>query len=133
MTQTLPQEQALVVNGTTYKLSKFTLPLYEEFLTWAKSRLPDPFEGIAEKVKGLPDHLARHMIDRAEERAARRGSLTDPDVQAVAESPEGLRKIYSLLFRKYQPSMTEEQVMAVVEEGIEQHGSDFFRQLFPQG
>ena len=130
---TLAQEQPLTVNGKTYTLSRCTLPIYEEFLDWCRSRLPDPFEGIADRIRGLPDHLAKHLIDKAEERAARRGSLTDPEVQAVAESLQGVRKMYALLFRKHQPGMTDEQVLEVVEEGIAEHGQDFFRRLFSEG
>ena len=129
----LPSEQPLVVGGTTYRLSKFSLPLYEEFLQWCQCQLPDPFANLAERVKGLPDTLAKHMIDKAEERLSKRGSLADPEVQGVAESPAGVRKVFTLLFRKHHPTLTEGQVAEIVEEGIAEHGDTFFRGLFPQG
>ena len=128
----IAQETSIKIDGVDYKLSKFTLPLYQEFLDWAKSKLPDPYAGIAERVKGLPDNLAKHLIDRAEERAAKRGTLNDPETNALVESPEGLRKVFALLFRKYQPSLTEDQVISVVERGVEEHGEEFFRNLFPK-
>ncbi len=129
----LPQEQTVVIDGTEYRLSKFTLPLYQEFLAWAKSVLPDPWEGIAEKIKGLPDALAKYIIDKAEERASKRGTLQDVDTEALAQTPAGLRKILSLLFRKHHPALTEEQVMEVIEKGIAEKGEDFFASCFPEG
>ena len=127
----LPQEITLTIGGQDYKLSKFTVALYQEFLGWAKSVLPDPWENIAEKIKGLPDHLAKYLIDKAEDRAAKRGTLADPDTESLAQTPAGLRKILSLLFRKHQPHMTEEQITAVIEQGIAEKGEDFFAGCFP--
>lgn len=129
----IPTEQTVIIDGTEYRLSKFTLPLYQEFLAWAKSVLPDPWEGISEKIKGLPDALAKYIIDKAEERAAKRGTLQDPDTEALAQTPAGLRKILSLLFRKYHPALTEEQVLEVIEKGIAEKGEDFFEKCFPDG
>lgn len=129
----LPQEIVIKINGVDYKLSKFTLPLYTEFLDWAKAQLPDPFEGLAERIKGLSDHLAKHLIDKAEERASQTKTINHPDIQALTQSPEGLRKIFALLFRKHQPNLTEDDVMEIVEGGIAEYGEDLFRQIFPEG
>ena len=129
----LPQEQTVVISGVEYRLSKFTIPLYQEFLSWAKAQLPDPWVGIAEKVKGLPTELAKYLIDKAEERAAKRGTVADPDTEALAQTPSGLRKMIGLMFRKYQPGMTEEQVAEAVDAGIAERGEDFFASCFPEG
>ena len=131
MTQ-LPQETTVTVNGVTYKLSKFTIPLYQEFVTWAKGKLPDPFDGIAERVKGLSPEIAKYIIDKAEAKAAKRGTLNDPEIEALASTPEGMAKMLSLLFRKYQPSMTEAEVMDVIEKGVAEHGEDFLAGAFPE-
>lgn len=127
------QEVCFKVDGVDYKLSKLTLNVYQELLDWARSVMPDPFDQLAEKVKGLPDSLAKHLIDRAEERASRRGKLHDPETQDVINSPAGVRKVIQLLMRKYHPTMSEEQCFEVVERGIAEHGEDFFRSAFPQG
>ena len=129
----LPQEIALTIGGQEYKLSKFTVALYQEFLGWAKAVLPDPWEGIADRLKGLPDNLAKYLIDKTEERAAKRGTLADPDTESLAQTPAGLRKILSLLFRKHQPHMTEDQISEVIERGIVEKGEDFFANCFPDG
>lgn len=127
MTQ-VGQETNITISGANYRLSKFTIPLYQEFITWARAQLPDPFEGLAEKCKGLSPELAKYLIDKAEKRAATRNSLADPEIEAVANSLPGVKKILTLLFRKYQPSLSDEQVSDIIDVGIYEHGADFFTQ-----
>ena len=127
----LPTEQTISIGGVEYRLSKFTLPLYQEFLAWAAGQLPDPFANISEKVKGLDEKLAKYMIDKAEDRASKRGTMNDPDTAALAQSVVGVKKLFSLLFRKYHPTLSEDQVGELVEAGISEHGGEAFQKFFP--
>jgi hypothetical protein len=116
----------MTIGGTNYRLSKFTIPLYQEFVQWAKSKLPDPYEGLAERCKGLSPELAKYIIDKAEQRAINRGKLNDPEIEDVANSLEGVKKMCSLLFRKHHPNLSEADVLNLLEQGIAEHGEDFF-------
>lgn len=131
----LSQEQSVKVGGTHYKLSRFTLPLLQEFLRWALSQLPDPYSGLADKIKGFSPDMAKYMIDKAETRSMARHDINDPEIQTLLGSVAGTKKVLALLMRKYQPSLTEEQVSDIADQGIEEHGEDFFTMCFgaPKG
>jgi hypothetical protein len=122
----LPQETSVTIGGNTYRLSKFTIPLYQEFVAWAKAQLPDPWDGLHERIKGLSQEIQKYIIDKAEARAASRGTLNDPEVNALANSIPGVKKMLSLLFRKHHPNLSDEQIVDIIEAGIEEHGADFF-------
>ncbi len=128
----LPQEQSLTVGGATYRLSKFDINLAEEFHEWAKSQLPDPFDGLAERVKGLPIELQREIVQRAEKKAEQRCTEDDAEYHALTKSIKGVKKMMHLLFRKHQPHLTEEQVAEIVAAGIEEKGGDFLAECFPE-
>lgn len=126
----LPQELSVTISGVTYKLSKFTLPLYQEYVDWIRKQLPDPWEGLAERCKGLSVELQKYLIDKAEQKASSRTTLNDPEVSAFANSLSGVKRMLGMLFRKYHPAMTEVEVCNVIEAGIAEHGADFFSQCF---
>jgi len=129
----LPVEQVIAVGGQQYRLSKFTLELYQEYLIWAKSVLPDPFDGLAERIKGLSPDLQRYAYDKAEAKAKVRGTMNDPDVQELMKSVDGIKKLFHLLFRKHHPELSESQVATIIEKGVQEHGPDLFDGCFQEG
>lgn len=122
---TLPQENSVDVGGINYRLSKSTLPLLQEFIDWAKSKLPDPFDGFQEKVKGLSPDLQKYIYDKCEEKLTRRNSFDSPEIVAITNSIEGMKKQVGLLLRKHQPHLTEANVSDIIDAGVEEHGESF--------
>lgn len=129
----IPTEQTVKVDGVEYRLSKFTLDLYQEFLAWSVTQLPDPFAGLAERIKDLPPDLQRHAYDKAEAKAELRGTMADPDVQRLLNTPAGAGKVFSLLLRKHHPQLTEADALRIVQRGLEEHGEGFLAGSFPEG
>lgn len=124
----LPQEASITVGGITYRLSKFSIPLYQEFHKWAVAQLPDPYQGVGELIKGQSPEIAKYIIDKAERRAIERTKPNNSEIEGIAHSFEGVKKTLTLLFRKYHPELTEDQIFNIFEQAIAEHGEDFLSQ-----
>lgn len=116
------EEQVITVKGVQYKLGKLTIPLLQEFFAWTKSVLPNAYEEIASFVKSFPVEIASKMVEEARKRMAHRGTINDPEGAALMSTKEGLTKLFHLLFRKYQPHLTADQVSQILEDAHDEHG-----------
>lgn len=128
----LPKEQVVKIGGKQYKLSKFDINLADELQTWAKSVLPNPFDGLAARMKDMPPELQKDMYLKAEKKAEVRGTDADSEYVALTNSVKGVKKIMHLLFKKYQPELSEDEVAELVTSAVEEHGEDFFAKCFPE-
>lgn len=129
------RETTISIEGNPYRVTGINARQSEEFLDYAKKLLPDPVAELLATVNQLPDgkikdaFLEKHL-DRAFDAKKLRGSLSDPDVEAFVKTPEGFKKLFSLMFKKYHPNLTESEVYDLVVKGIEEHGETIFLDLY---
>ncbi|OWK46626.1 hypothetical protein FRUB_00325 [Fimbriiglobus ruber] len=90
----------------------------QEFLDFAKAKMPDPVEQLVEASNKLPESvrdkfLESHLND-AFEASKKRGTLTDPGLADFQKTTEGVVKIFSLLLKPAHPNLTEDDVQELV-------------------
>ncbi len=120
----LGKEVIIEVNGRKYRLSRFTRRIANEFLDWADKYLGSPLARAKEHIKDFPEHLQAIIVKDALELARMRRSITSPEIQNLLATPEGSTRLFYLLFKDHQPTMTEAEVDNVcndytVENGLE--------------
>ncbi len=147
----LPIEPVLNVDGKSYKLSKFAYDEVQEFLGWADEVLPNPIHKVFEAVDSFTldekkykstvelvkaqtrlKELQDRTIDRALILSKKRLRFSDSEVQDLIKSPIGTQKICQILFRKYQPDMTDQQIVDVLLKARDELGDDGLATLIVQ-
>jgi hypothetical protein len=112
------KKTTLKIAGNPYTLTALDARRTQEFLDYAKSKIPDPVTQLVEASEKLPEAL-RHSflekrLDAAFEASKLRGTLTDPALADFQKTTEGIVKLFGLLLRPGHPNLTEEDVAALV-------------------
>lgn len=104
----------LTFGGNPYTLTGLSSELFQEFLDYGKSKLPDPMTELVTQANKLPESLREQFIkenqNEAFRAAKRRGKLSDPDMDEFAASPDGVTKLFSLMLRPAHPHLTQRDV-----------------------
>jgi hypothetical protein len=109
------RDVTITIGGVSYRLTSLSARQVQEFLDYAKKTLSDPVAELLDAAALLPegkvkdDFLTKHL-DAAFDRKRLRGTLSDPDLADFQQSLAGARKAGALMFRKYHPSLTEDEV-----------------------
>lgn len=124
----------VTVDGRPYTFGRLDYRVYEEFVAWAGKQLPDPVADLlavaARLPDGLRDRFVADRIDAACDRLRQRGTLTDPDFQAFAQTLPALKHLFWLLLRRAHPALTPDQAFEVVCQAQEEHGEAVFEPVF---
>lgn len=115
----------ILVQGKTYNLPRFDGKLVSEFYAWAKARVPDPLASIAATLKDLPADIARDLALAAYNRRLQPLAVDSDEIQAVQQTPEGVLHLLTLLLKRHQPDITEEQVWDFHSAAIAEHGDKY--------
>jgi hypothetical protein len=111
--------------GQTWILARWTVSIWNDFLDWAKGKMPDPFAGLDRVAAMIPADASHahpvgvafnQALQRAQERAAVMLSLQSPEVSELLQDPRGAARIAWLLLRKNHPDITEDMAFAIVDE-----------------
>lgn len=125
------KDTPLVVDGKRYMLSRFTRALEDEFVEWAKSVLPNPIAVIGAGLSKLPANVQEMLVKEAVAKACALQSFFNPDIQSLVGTPAGSVKLFSLLLRKYQPELTEDDVINLIgKAGRDEDLKKAFRQVY---
>lgn len=134
------RETETTLNGRTWKFSRWTLNVLDDFCNWAAKQLPDPLE-VAEKavlrlqrfIKATTDNPAldevekeflvqsyREQIDRTSELAMSKASgflaINSPEMQSLLNNPRGTAHLLLLLLKAHHPDATEEDAFRLAVE-----------------
>jgi hypothetical protein len=113
------RDVTIKVGGVPYRLTSLSARQVQEFLDYAKRAMPDPVAEVLDTAKELPegklrDEFVTRHLDAAFERKRLRGTLTDPDLVGFQESLDGLKKAAALMFKRYHPELSEDEVFDLV-------------------
>lgn len=112
----LGRETELKALGKTWTLARWTRDVWEEFLVWARTQLPDPIEVALRHVDQLPPAIAEKLVAEALKQATGYLSIGSPRVTELLNSPEGITRLIWLLLRKHHPEASEDTALAIVFE-----------------
>lgn len=126
--------------GQTWRFSRWTLNVLDEFLDWARTQLPDPLE-VAEKAIFRLQREARRIreskeyddgekqfllstnaqqqslwADKAMDEATSYLGMGSPQFQSLLNSARGAARLAMLLLRKHHPDIDEETAFAIASE-----------------
>ena len=128
------QDLTLTVGGHPYTFARLDARTYESFVHWATDKLPDPVDDLLAVAAKLPvsvrDQYLTDRIDAACDAKRQRGSLTDPDLHRLMQTPAGLKKLFHLLLAKHHPHLTADQCFEVVLQAQDEHGETVFDPVF---
>lgn len=120
----------LTIGGMPYRLSNFTAEMQQEFCDWSKTVLYDPVRDVLAYIKDIPEKLQKDLLNDAFRRKSLRGSVTDPDLDALEHSFQGITKIYQLMFRKHHPNLTERDIANLMNQAHEELGEEGLEEVF---
>ena len=110
------REQEFTALGKRWKLGRLTRAVWDEFLAWARTVLPDPLDVIAAKVDRLPEALQKQAVRDAIELSQNYLSPDSPAVRELLGSLPGSVRMLWLLLRKHQPQVTEDEAFEMLVE-----------------
>jgi hypothetical protein len=119
----------LTLSDASYKLAEFDQKIAAEVLTWAKTKLPDPIEELKKFLNGFSATLQAIMVKEAMLQARIPKSIDSPEVQGLIKSPEGLEKVMFLMFHKYQPDLTIEDIWKIHHQAVRELGENYVEGL----
>jgi len=116
----LGRESELTALGRTWRISRWTRKIWNDWLDWAKTVLPDPVDTAQKRIEKWPAHLQAEVARDALDRANMGLSIGSRPVSALMDSPEGACQLLYLLLKKHQPDVTEDDAMDILMEvGLE--------------
>lgn len=110
------KEKEIKALGKDWKLARWTREVWDQWLEWAKTRIPDPLERIRPSIEQWPERVQDLLVERAMEKATTVLTMGSPEVQGLMDSLEGLSYLFYLLLRKNHPDVTEDEALAIVLE-----------------
>lgn len=124
----------ITIGGVSYRLPVYDTRIQSELFAWALSRIPDPLADVIQHVKGIDVEVAKLIVESALAEKQRKNSLTidSPEIQAVLMTPEGLRKHGVVLFKRYQPALSDDQCAELQEQMAQEYGEEFMLQCEPE-
>lgn len=123
-------EQKITVGDKAYTFSPFTIEMLHEFVNWANDKLPDPLSLVAKNFNDYPKPMQELLVAKALEKAQSRKEFSSPEIQGLLNSFEGGVKICSMLLHKHHPEVTEQTAQKIIQDCIEEHGSDYIAKVF---
>jgi|SRR5579883_106628 len=115
------REVTLDIKGKTYRLGRYDLSILSKATKWAAARLPDPLSDLEGRLDKFPPAVQELLVKEAIERKQHRQEYNSPEIQGQIKSPEGAVYVFYLLFNKYHPEITEEQVGQLYLDSVEEH------------
>jgi len=91
--------------------------------------MPDPIESIKGNLSGLTQRQQDMIIREAMQQKRMPLSIDGPEFQAFLRTPEGIEKIVAIMFQKYQPDMTIDQIWEVQMKAVEELGENYVEGL----
>jgi hypothetical protein len=123
--KTIARETTIEVGSKTYRLARFDREILENFLDWADETLPNPIAALKDQLKGLDAETKELVVKAAVEKASSRRCITNPDVQSLMRSFDGIYHLFYLLLQKHQPNITEQEAGKLYEACVEEHGPKY--------
>lgn len=117
--------------GRSWTFSRWTLTILDDFLTWARTQIPDPLDLATRHVekmmveeekisnKALLAHrnkIKDELVTGAIKQAASYLDFGSPQVQSLLHSPLGGSHLLMLLLKAHQPDVTEEDAFQIIQE-----------------
>ncbi len=134
------KETTTTALGQSWRVSRFSIDIWEPFLDWAATVLPDPIDVAAQKVNRLADEYERIKNDQTITEGRRQhlllvngtmqGAITkiamdeamsylspgSPRVQSLMRSPRGGAHLLQGLLVEHQPNVTLEECGWIIQE-----------------
>lgn len=113
---------SFTVSGKHYKLAKLSVAILDQFLLWAKEHLPNPFANLLQAIDSkLPKEYCDVLFNEAKANSAIRGTINDPDVQALMNTHLGGFKLFQL---RVTPEISLEQAGELMLGAAEEYGAE---------
>lgn len=125
MNSYIAREVEITANGKTYKLSRLDEYIINKFVAWARSKLPNPIETVAQLLPSLCLELQREFANRAYEDSRKPLAFDSKEVSSLLNTLEGGLKIIALLLQKYQPNLTDAETFDFFKSCVQEHGESF--------
>lgn len=110
------RETTVEALGRTWRVGRWSRSVWEEFLAWARPRIPDPLEIASRHLDRFPPHMQEMLVRHACDRAADYLGASSPQVQQCLTSLEGSVHLLYLLLRRNHPEVTEDMAMDIAVE-----------------
>jgi len=99
-------EATITLNGKQFTLAKATVSRLEEFVEWCKPRLKNPIVAAGEAIGGFPGQLQELLVRVAVQEGSSPLTISSPRVQALADTTEGLAKLFHIMLKPNHPDVT---------------------------
>jgi hypothetical protein len=119
----------------TVKDRTFTLyvgpELAKDLENWARAKLPCPLEMTRAALKDFPTELHAALVKDAmnQKRAQALKGFSDPEIQAVLQTAEGIERQLCAMLQRAQPDMSVSDCWRFHTDAIREHGSDYLSTL----
>jgi hypothetical protein len=125
---------SIEVGGKSYKLSRLDTTILEKAVAWADKVLPDPMDVVREQIKGFPPEIQLELVKEAQQTARLRKakSPNSPDIQALLNSAEGIKKCLALMVQKHQPDLSDDDALKLIVACEEEHGLAYVKDALEQ-
>lgn len=139
------REATLTALGQTWTASRWDLQVWDDFLAWARTALPDPMDvaiAACERTAARERALSERLADTKDKAEAKRlqGQISDlqaiqtqtmklgmdkgssylavnsPEVRSLVSSARGSAHALWLLLRKHHPDVTEEVALEIIQQ-----------------
>lgn len=116
------REQTITALGRTWRVGRWTRAVWDEWLQWLRTRIPDPLQVLKDKLDQFPQHLQGELVRQAIDRANEYLAPGSPLVTQALGSLEGNAHLFYLLLQEHQPTVTPDDALQVAMEIGEQRG-----------
>lgn len=119
------------INGSPYRISTLDARQSQELLDHAKRLTPCPVAALMETANILPEDFRKDFIKEhiGEAFKEKKAIGTYATLQDFIQTPEGAKKFIYLMFRKFQPHLSEDEALELGSQAIEDHGVQLFLDL----
>lgn len=140
------KEIEIEIGGKTYRLNIIRSEHIQELLDFAKTLLPDPVKDILAVGDLLPEDERKEFLfkkdertnrsnfDNAVEERKRIATLNHTDLERMCKTyPAMLTKSMQIMFRKYHPDLSLEEIETLLLQYQDEKGDDIFAELVGKG
>jgi hypothetical protein len=102
--------------GQTWRLSRLTRALWEDWLAWARPRIPNPLAAVRQDLANWPEEDREMLVKAALDSYSAVLTINSKQARDMLSTIEGSTKMVQLLLRQHHPNMTEEKALEIMME-----------------
>lgn len=126
--------KTLSIEGRAYTLCPLDAGQVQAFLDFARDAMPCPIQQLLDAGNKLPEAMREKFIqdrlDAAFDASKKRGTLSDPDLEAFIYTPAGYQRLYGLMFKRHHPELTDVECWKLACTAVEEHGVEALQEIY---